>query len=85
VTRSVLVVGGSGAFGSRLVEGLIATTDFDVVIAGRHLERAEAQAAALGGRARATRLDTATVTADMLAATGDFVVVDAAGPFQGGN
>ena len=83
MARTVLVVGGSGAFGRRLVDGLVATTDFDVVIAGRDLARAEALAAALGPRARATRLDTATVTADELRIIGAFVVADAAGPFQG--
>src|SRR5262249_32680839 len=40
-------------------------------------------AAALGARGRALRLDTATVTADELRASGAFAVVDAAGPFQG--
>jgi nucleoside-diphosphate-sugar epimerase len=29
----VLVIGGTGAFGRRLISGLIATTDHDVVIA----------------------------------------------------
>ncbi len=80
---AVLVVGGAGAFGGRLVAGLIATTDFDVVIAGRDLQRSAAHAAAYGARARPVRLDTAAVTAEELRATGAFVVVDAAGPFQG--
>ena len=31
----VLVVGGAGVFGSRLVEGMVATMDLCVVIAGR--------------------------------------------------
>jgi hypothetical protein len=83
VARTVLVVGGSGAFGGRLVDGLIATTDFAVVIGGRNLDRATARAVSLGSRARAALLDTATVTANELRATGAFVVVDAAGPFQG--
>lgn len=81
--RAVLVVGGTGAFGGRLVSGLYKTTDFNIVIAGRDLERAATTAAALGPRARALRLDTATVTADQLRASGAFVVADAAGPFQG--
>jgi hypothetical protein len=79
----VLVIGGSGAFGGRLVDGLIATSNFAVVIAGRELARAEAKAASLGARARAMRLDAATATAAALRASGAFVVVDAAGPFQG--
>src|SRR6202021_1848951 len=80
---TVLVIGGTGAFGSRLVDGLIATREFAVVIAGRDLARARAKAASSGGRARAVRLDTEAVTAEALGATGAFVVVDAAGPFQG--
>src|SRR5690242_17163629 len=81
---SVLVIGGSGAFGRRLVDGLARTTAFDVVVAGRDLARAEAIAAALGGgRARGWRLNTAAASPTELRATGAFVAIDAAGPFQG--
>jgi saccharopine dehydrogenase-like NADP-dependent oxidoreductase len=84
VAHTILVVGGTGAFGSRLVDGLIATTDLGVIIAGRDLPRAEARAVVAGtSRAKALRLDAATITADALRATGAAVVVDAAGPFQG--
>ncbi len=83
MTRTVLVVGATGAFGGRLVDGLIATSDFDVILAGRDLRRAEARVVALGARATAMRLDTASVTEGALRGTGAFVVVDAAGPFQG--
>jgi hypothetical protein len=83
VAHSVLVVGGAGAFGSRLVDGLIRTSDFAVVAAGRDLARAEARADALGSRVRAMRLDARAVTAEGLRASGAFAVVDAAGPFQG--
>src|SRR5580698_5619344 len=83
MTRAVLVVGGSGAFGSRLVDGLIAATDFDVVVAGRDLARATQLAEALGERGRAIQLDATAATGEMLRATGAFCVVDAAGPFQG--
>ena len=79
----VLVIGGSGAFGGRLVDGLIAHSDFDVVIAGRDMRRAAAKAEQCGPRASALSLDTTSVTAEQLAATGAFVAVDAAGPFQG--
>jgi hypothetical protein len=80
---TVLVVGGTGAFGSRLVEGLIRTSNLGVIIAGRDLTRAAARAGVLGSRARAMRIDTATVTAEALRDSGAFAVVDAAGPFQG--
>ena len=84
MARIVLVVGGAGAFGSRLVRGLIETTEFDVVIAARDVRRAAVRIPpSAAGRARAIRLDTSTVIAEELSATGAFVVVDAAGPFQG--
>jgi hypothetical protein len=79
---SVLVVGGSGSFGGRLVDGLIAHSGLDVVIAGRDRARAIAKAEQCGNRARALQLDTATVTPEQLAVSGAFVAVDAAGPFQ---
>jgi saccharopine dehydrogenase-like protein len=85
MARTVLIVGGSGAFGGRLVDGLIATTGLDVVIGGRNLDRAMVRAASLGSRARAARLDAAAVTVDELRATRAFVAVDATGPFQGAN
>jgi uncharacterized protein DUF4166/saccharopine dehydrogenase-like protein len=78
-----MVIGGTGGFGRRLVEGLVATTDLDVIIAARRLDRARDLAALHGDRARAIALDRTAVTADVLRASGASVVVDAAGPFQG--
>jgi len=84
VTRTALVIGGTGGFGRRLVEGLLATTDLDVVIAARRLDRAQGLAEALDhARASAVALDTRNITAEARRASGAFVVVDAAGPFQG--
>jgi NAD(P)-dependent dehydrogenase (short-subunit alcohol dehydrogenase family) len=84
VTRRVLVVGGTGGFGRRLVEGLLTTTELEVIIAARHLDQAGALANALDpSRATAIALDAHSVTAEVLRATGAFAVVDAAGPFQG--
>jgi hypothetical protein len=84
VTRPVLVVGGSGGFGRRLVQGLIANSDFTVIVAGRDRRRAESIAAAFpSGRISAVSLDTATVTAEQLRRLGAFAMVDAAGPYQG--
>jgi hypothetical protein len=79
------VVGGAGAFGARLVAGLAATTDLAVIVAGRDLARAEAVARCVpDGRGRAARLDATRANAVALRALGAGVVVDAAGPFQGG-
>ena len=83
MTARALVIGGTGGFGRRLVEGLIATTDLEVIIAARRLDRARALAAAHPDRASALALDRMAVTAGMLRASGASVVVDAAGPFQG--
>jgi len=86
VTR-VLVIGAGGVFGSRLAEGLL-RSGFEVVAAGRDRGRARAVTGRLlAGRPEAivttTILDTRTLTATHLAATGARIVVDAAGPFQG--
>ena len=87
MTRKVLVVGGSGVFGARLADGILATSDLDVIVAGRDRGRCEAFVAAHddAGRARLSVrvLDTCTVTVGDLVTTGAFVLVDAAGPYQG--
>jgi uncharacterized protein DUF4166/saccharopine dehydrogenase-like protein len=83
VSRRVVVVGGTGGFGRRLVDGIVATTDFDVVIASRDRARGAALAATLpSGRAEAIALDIRTVTPEALRVFDAFAVVDAAGPFQ---
>jgi NAD(P)-dependent dehydrogenase (short-subunit alcohol dehydrogenase family) len=80
VTR-VLVIGAGGVFGSRLAKGLV-RDGFEVVVAGRSLQRAEVTRAEVGA-ASAAALDTRNLTAADLTATGAGIVVDAAGPFQG--
>lgn len=77
----VLVIGAGGVFGSRLAKGLV-RDGFEVVVAGRSLARAEATRAEVGA-ALSTALDTRSLTAADLKATGASIVVDAAGPFQG--
>jgi hypothetical protein len=84
VKRRVLVLGGTGEFGRRLVRGLIETTDIDVVIAARGLARVQAFMAELAtDRATAAVLDTRTVAPEELRGARAVAVVDAAGPFQG--
>ena len=90
--RTVLVVGASGVFGSRLVAGLLRTTSFFVVMAGRNQDRLTetarhmaAQTASAAARLTTVRLDAASAGARELRATGAFAVVDAAGPYQGGD
>jgi len=87
MAQKVLIIGGAGAFGSRLVRGLLTTTDLDVVIGGRDLARAQAAAneACDGyrpGRTAAVAIDTRSATAAQLRGTGADIVIDAAGPFQ---
>lgn len=83
----VLVIGAGGVFGSHLAVGL-ARAGFDLVLAGRDLKRAERAAAAVlaehpGIAVEAIAVDTQTVTAESLKASGADIVADAAGPFQG--
>ncbi len=93
--RTVVVVGGTGAFGERLVRGLVATTDLRVVVAARGSARAQALADGLApacttpactmtGRVTAVRLEVEAVDAAALRALDAWAVVDAAGPFRAG-
>jgi saccharopine dehydrogenase-like NADP-dependent oxidoreductase len=88
MSKKVLVIGGAGAFGRRLVRGLLATTDLEVVVGGRDPARAQAVVDEEcdenpSGRATAVAIDTGSATAAQLRRTGADIVVDAAGPFQG--
>jgi hypothetical protein len=87
MTRRVLVCGGTGVFGARLVELLVASTNLDVVIAARGQERATALAQTLAARyGRAVTVhsgDVAALTAPTLEELGIWCVADTAGPFQG--
>lgn len=83
----VLLIGAAGVFGSRLAEGL-ARHGFDLVLAGRSRERAEALAESLrrawpAAAIDSLSLDSRRLTAADVRAAGADVVVDAAGPFQG--
>jgi len=76
----VIVVGGAGVFGSRLVRGLLATTDAEILLAGRDRAKAEATAKETGA-AGAIVLDRLRTTPEDI--SGANLVIDAAGPFQG--
>lgn len=90
----VWVVGGYGNFGKRLVAGLASAADLDpiaFVIIGRRLVRAQAACAAWSGlhpRHRFTAGDGATLLARAAQepmGNRPRIVVNAAGPFQGGH
>lgn len=84
----VLVIGGYGLFGGRLVERLSQQAGLHVIVAGRSAERAAALVTQLAPRARATlrsvaldaQSDELPAWLDRLAAR---AVVVASGPFQG--
>ena len=72
----VMVVGASGVFGSRLVEQLAASLPVDLILAGRHLEKA----AVLMGRFEV--FDRSRPDVARLKELAPLVLIDAAGPFQ---
>ncbi|WP_376087184.1 saccharopine dehydrogenase NADP-binding domain-containing protein [Roseomonas sp. CCTCC AB2023176] len=79
--RRVLVLGGTGAFGERLVRGL-AREEFAVIVGARGLPRVEALAREVG--AAAAQLDAEALTAEQFRALDAWAVVDASGPFVAG-
>lgn len=80
----VLIVGGSGQFGSRLARLLAREPALDIVIAGRSRAKAEAAAERISGAARisAAAFDRNGDVASLLAEIAPDLVVDASGPFQ---
>ncbi len=87
MTFRVLVVGATGAFGRRLVEQLAATTDCEIILAGRNSAKLDAAVMRLNGKVlnrviEGAILDKDTVHAARLRALNVNCVVDAAGPFQ---
>ncbi len=81
----VLVVGGYGVFGGRIVELLQNEPRLTLVVAGRTLRKAQAYCAARGNVAvelEAARFDRNGDAAAQIAALGLHIVVDASGPFQ---
>src|SRR5262245_55803704 len=80
----VLVIGGYGTFGARLVQLLAGESRLTLVIAGRLAARAEAFCAKLATKAELVpaAFDRDRDIAAQLAAIGPDIVVDASGPFQ---
>lgn len=85
--KTVLVVGGTGVFGSRLIERLAESIECSVLVGCRSPARAQQLIDALLVRyphaaLHALQLQRESVTVQQLRATGACVVIDAAGPFQ---
>ncbi|MCJ8052700.1 SDR family NAD(P)-dependent oxidoreductase [Shinella curvata] len=81
--RSVVVLGGYGGFGARLCRRL-AADGWVVLVAGRNRDTAERLAAELPN-ARALVADRNGDLRPLLVAHRPFLLIDAAGPFQGGS
>lgn len=79
----ILILGGYGVFGGRLVQLLQDVRGLELVVCGRSLERAQAFCALHRGEARVEplALDRASI-GEALRAHGPDLVVDASGPFQ---
>ncbi|MDF1668731.1 MAG: DUF4166 domain-containing protein [Roseovarius sp.] len=79
----ILVLGGYGVFGGRLIELLSDLPQIEMIVAGRNLARAEKYCAAFSGQAkvRALQLDRNDIAEELVAEQPD-LVVDASGPFQ---
>lgn len=79
--QRIVILGGYGVFGGKLAIALLRHPRFDVVVAGRSLDKANAFCAERGGTPIA--LDrTETGFEQSLADLNPFVTVDAAGPFH---
>jgi hypothetical protein len=83
----IVIVGGYGAFGAHAAERLSRERGLEIIVAGRSLEKARTQAAALtaaGARARieAAVLDATQATAEQIRALAPAVLINASGPFQ---
>jgi len=79
---SVLVVGGYGGFGRRLVTLLLETDGVKIHVAGRSLAKAEALCATAPQRLKPVEMDRAADCRAVLNGLRLDAVIDAAGPFQ---
>lgn len=79
----ILILGGYGVFGGRLVELLADISSIEILVCGRSLARAEAFCASYNGQARVRplMLDRRDIAEALRIHTPD-LVVDASGPFQ---
>lgn len=80
----VLIVGGYGTFGARLVRLLADESRLTLIVAGRSRSKADAFCAAVGARAALVpaRFDRADNPESQLAALAPDILIDASGPFQ---
>ena len=82
-SRSVVVLGGYGNFGARICRALALDTNLPLVVAARHLAKAQALAASLGTHVSAASVGTSDP--DLVRRLTELdagVVIHTAGPFQ---
>jgi hypothetical protein len=82
---SVMIIGATGVFGSRLVEQLAVLGGVDLILAGRDATKADGMLADLRARGFSARFevfDRNYPSTEKLKALAPRVIVDAAGPFQ---
>lgn len=79
----IMIIGGYGVFGGRLVELLADICDLELIICGRSLSKAQAYCEAFEGKANVQplQLDRNGISA-VLSTLQPQIVVDASGPFQ---
>ncbi|MDY0871812.1 DUF4166 domain-containing protein [Dongia rigui] len=80
--RKILVIGGAGTFGARVVRLLAARDDCHILVGGRNPARAAALLTELGDKARFQPFDRVKDVAAQLGVIQPWLVIDAAGPFQ---
>jgi hypothetical protein len=82
--RGILILGGYGTFGSRIVRLLVKHKRWSLIVAGRSEEKAEAFVQSLGAEnVTAIALDREAIAAAKLKSLDLWLVIDASGPFQG--
>ncbi|HEY4163913.1 MAG TPA: DUF4166 domain-containing protein [Dongiaceae bacterium] len=82
--RRIVVIGGTGTFGSRIARLLAKRQRWEIVIAGRSRSRAEAFAKSLSDpKISAAALDSGRNLLAALTALKPWLVIDVSGPFQG--
>lgn len=82
----IVIVGGAGTFGKRIVARLARSKNIDITIAGRTEDRLKMAAHAFGAQLdtdiQTAVLDSSNTTANQLADVGADIVINASGPFQ---
>jgi len=82
--RRILILGGYGTFGSRILRLLAKHKRWSLIVAGRSKEKADALVRSLGdANVTAIALDRDAITAAKLQSLDLWLVIDASGPFQG--